>query len=329
MPATKNQNERLEILDELLSLRGWTMDELLQRVNARIGDSSNPVTRRTLFRDINYLIDAKNAPVHRPVKGDNLYYYTGAFSLKNIPLDSDDLASLKNAVEMLKQVGNLEVIREVDDVIRKLENRIHIEGAEQPILLQFEKHTSALGTEHIQDLMDALKSKTVLRITYHPYSRPQANETIVHPYLLKEFRNRWFLLGREGKATRVTNYALDRIKKIRPSDERFVENDLFDPADYFNHLIGVSVPEGAMPEDIEIKVYKQAAPYVRSKPIHLNQEVVKQYKDGSIQVRLKLIINYELKSVLLSYGPGIVVRRPRALRETMQKMLSEMGAMYQ
>jgi predicted DNA-binding transcriptional regulator YafY len=329
MPATKNQNERLEILDELLSLRGWTMDELLQRVNARIGDSSNPVTRRTLFRDINYLIDTKNAPVHRPVKGDNLYYYTGAFSLKNIPLDSDDLASLKNAVEMLRQVGNLELIREVDDVIRKLENRIHIEGAEQPILLQFEKHTSALGTEHIQGLMDALNSKTVLRITYHPYSRPQANETIVHPYLLKEFRNRWFLLGREGKATRVTNYALDRIKKIRPSDERFVENDLFDPADYFNHLIGVSVPEGAMPEDIEIKVYKQAAPYVRSKPIHLNQEVVKQYRDGSILVRLKLIINYELKSVLLSYGPGIVVRRPRALRETMQKMLSEMGAMYQ
>lgn len=328
MPATKSQNERLEILDELLSLKGSTMNELLERVNARIGDASDPVTRRTLFRDINYLIDTKNAPIHRPVKGDHLYYYTGAFSLKNIPLDSDDLASLKNAVQMLKQVGNLELIREVDDVIRKLENRIHIEGAEQPILLQFEKHTSALGTEHIQDLMEALKGRTTLRITYQPYSRPQATDSIVHPYLLKEFRNRWFLLGREGNATRVTNYALDRIKKIRPSHEKFIENDLFDPTDYFKHLIGVSVPEGAIPEDIEVKVYKQAAPYVRSKPIHLNQEVVRQYKDGSILVRLKLIINYELKSVLLSYGPGIVVRKPRALRETMQNMLREMGAIY-
>lgn len=149
MPATKNQDIRLEILDELLSLRKWTLEELLERVNRKIGDISDPVTRRTLFRDINYLIETKNAPIHRPEKGNNLYYYTESFSLKNIPLDEEDLASLKNAVQILKQVDNFHLLREVDDVVRKLENRIHIESAEQPILLQFEKHTSSLGTEHI------------------------------------------------------------------------------------------------------------------------------------------------------------------------------------
>jgi predicted DNA-binding transcriptional regulator YafY len=328
MPATKNQNIRLEILDELLSLRKWTLDELLSRFNAIIGDMSEPVTRRTLFRDINYLIDIKGAPIHRPEKGDNFYYYTESFSLMNIPLDEDDLASLKNAVQILKQVENFGLIREVDDVVRKLENRIHIESAEQPILLQFEKHTSSFGTEHIQDLLEALKSKTALRITYQPYSHPDAAERVVHPYLLKEFRNRWFLLGREGNASRVTNYSLDRVKRIRPSGELYIENDLFDPAQYFNHLIGVSVPEGATPEDIDIKVYKQAAPYVRSKPIHMNQEVLSEYKDGSILVRLKLIINYELKSVLLSYGPGLVVRKPKLLKETLRDLLEETAKLY-
>jgi predicted DNA-binding transcriptional regulator YafY len=72
----------------------------------------------------------------------------------------------------------------------------------------------------------------------------EPTEKIVHPYLLKEFRNRWFLLGREGDATRVTNYALDRIKKIKPSNEQYLDNDLFNAFQYFNHLIGVSVPEG-------------------------------------------------------------------------------------
>lgn len=151
----------------------------------------------------------------------------------------------------------------------------------------------------------------------------------MHPYLLKEFRNRWFLLGREGNAARVTNYALDRIKRIRPSNEGYIENDLFNPTEYFNHLIGVSVPEGATPEDIEIKVHKQAAPYVLSKPIHLNQETVRQYKDGSILVGLKLIINYELKSVLLSYGPRLEVRKPRTLRDQLKSLLRELSALYQ
>ena len=152
--------------------------------------------------------------------------------------------------------------------------------------------------------MEAIKNRTTLKVTYHPYTHSEPGERIVHPYLLKEFRNRWFLLGREGNATRTTIYALDRMKKIRPSNLTYVENDLFEPEQYFQHLIGVSVPEGACPEEIEIKVHKSAAPYVLSKPIQSDQKIIKRYKDGSLLVRLNLIINYELKSVLLSYGPG-------------------------
>lgn len=176
--------------------------------------------------------------------------------------------------------------------------------------------------------MEAIKNKNALRVAYHPYTHPEPAERIVHPYLLKEFRNRWFLLGREGNAKRVTNYALDRIKKIRPSHEAFIGNDIFDPEQYFNYLVGVSVPEGAAPECIEIKVHKQAAPCVLSKPIHLNQETVRSYKDGRILIRLTLIINYELKSMLLSYGPGLQVRKPKSLRDALKEILSEMMVLY-
>lgn len=324
MPATKNQHIRLEILDELLSLGKWTLEELLERVNRKIGDTSAPITRRTLFRDINFLIERKRAPVHRPEGRDNLYYYTKRFSLKDIPLDEDDLASLRNAVQILRQVDNFHLVDEVDDVIRKLENRIHIETAQQPVLIQFEKHTTSSGTDYIHDLMEAIRTRNVLKVTYHPYTHLQPAERIVHPYLLKEFRNRWFLLGREGTANRVTNYALDRIKKIGLSNEDYIENNLFDPSQYFDHLIGVSVPEGSKPENIELKVNKQATPYVLSKPIHSNQETLKTYRDGSILIGMNLIINYELKSMLLSYGPGLEIRKPKSLRDELKVILTEM-----
>ena len=328
MPATKNQHLRLEILDELLSLRGWTLKELLERINHRIGDAFDPIDKRTLFRDMKYLIEQKNAPVHRPERKDNRYYYTQSFSLKNVPLDEDDLSSLKNAIQILRQVDSLPLISEVDDIIRKLENRVHIQTTQQPVVIQFEKHTSSSGTQYINDLMEAIKNKNVLKVRYQPYSHPEAGDRIVHPYLLKEFRNRWFLLGREGNANRVTNYALDRIKKIRPLNENYIENDLFDPSQYFNHLIGVSVPENAKPENIQIKVYKHAAPYVASKPIHLNQETLRVYKDGSILIKLNLIINYELKSMLLSYGSGLEIKKPKSLRDELAEALKKMLALY-
>jgi predicted DNA-binding transcriptional regulator YafY len=127
----------------------------------------------------------------------------------------------------------------------------------------------------------------------------------------------------------VTNYALDRIKKIKPSNEQYLDNDLFDPFQYFNHLIGVSVPEGAQPENIEIKVHRQAVPYILSKPIHMNQEILKRYMDGSLLIRVNLIINYELKSMLLSYGAGVEIRKPKILRAALKEIVAAMMDLYQ
>lgn len=328
MPVTKGQSLRLEILDELLSTRQRTFNELLAKVNQRLEPDYKSVGKRTLLRDLDFLIDEKGAPIHRPEKSDKLYYYTEKFSLKNIPIEEDDLASLKNAIDLLKQVDHFPITQEVDYIIRKLENRLNVESSDDQIYVQFERHTSALGTDLIGELLEAIKNKNTLRISYQPYNHSEPSEKIVHPYFLKEFRNRWFMIGREGDAKRITNYGLDRIKKIRPSNQEFLANDLFNPKEYFNNLIGVSVPENAKPEKVKIKVYKQAVPYILSKPIHLNQEVEKRFKDGSILVKLNLIVNYELKSVLLSYGAGVSVRTPKSLRDSMNGLIAEMLDLY-
>jgi predicted DNA-binding transcriptional regulator YafY len=328
MPATKAQSLRLEILDEMLDARKWKFQELLDRLNQKLELDYEPIGKRTLLRDLDFLVDVKNAPLHRPTKNDQYYYYTEKFSLKNIPFDADDIANLKNAIHILKQVGDFSLLHEVEYVIRKLENRVNVEAKDEQVYIQFERHTSAQGTEYISELLEAIKNKNPLKISYQPYSHPQPSDRIVHPYLLKEFRNRWFLLGREGSANRITNYALDRIKKIKPAPDKFIDNDFFDPNEYFKYLIGVSVPENAKPEKIEIKVYRQAVPYILSKPIHTNQEMIDTLKDGSMLIRLMLIVNYELRSILLSYGDGIEVRKPKGLKAEIKRLTSNMQNLY-
>lgn len=325
MPATKKQTKRLELLDELLSRKKWTVDELFQRVNDKMDGIE--ITKRSFFRDIQDLIDA-GAPLHRPEKGDQFYYYTQKFSLKNVPIDEDDVASLKKAIDILKQVENFELLQEVDGVIRKLENRIHTNTKESTSVVQFEKHTTSAGQEHINDLFDAIQSQLAIRLWYQPFLQDTPTEQIVHPYLLKEFRNRWFLIGRQGSGNRITTYALDRIKKIKNSDADYIPNDLFDPAKYYENVIGVTVQEDKTPDDITIKVYKSCIPYILSKPIHKNQSVLKQNQDGSLLIQLSLIVNYELKSILLSYGDGIEVKKPKSLRDAMSALIDQMSALY-
>lgn len=325
MPATKKQTKRLELLDELLSRKKWTVDELFQRVNEKMDGIE--ITKRSFFRDIQDLIEA-GAPLHRPEKGDNLYYYTHKYSLKTMLLDDDDVAILKKAISVLRQVEDFQMMDELEEVIQKLENRAHTNVGEQNTTVQFEKHTTSSGLEYFDNLLDAIEAKVPVKISYHPFIFKEPMEKVVHPYLLKEFRNRWFLIAREGHSAYVNNYALDRIKKIKNSDAIFIENDLFNPDTYFNSLIGVSVPRGSMPERVQIKVYKQSTPYINSKPIHHSQMILKQNKDGSMLIQLNLIINFELKSILLSYGAGIEIKKPLSLRQEMSDLISDMKSHY-
>ncbi len=328
MTTTKNQFKRLEILDELFNRKKCTQEELLSYINDKLADDGKGIDKRTLFRDIKHLIEEKNAPVHRPEKGDEFYYYTSKFSIKNVPLDEDDVAVLKKAIMVLKQVQDFQMTDEVEGIIRKLENKIHTQTDHQPTIVQFEKHTTASGKEYFDNLMDAVESKIAVKLFYQPFGFKEATEKTVHPYLLKEFRNRWFLIGREEGSDFIHNYALDRIKKIKNSDSAFVENTLFDPEHYFDSLIGVSVPRGAVPENIEIKVYKASVHYVLTKPIHHSQSIVKENKDGSMVIRLHVIINYELTSILLSYGAGVEIRKPQTLRKEVALLIKAMHSLY-
>lgn len=178
----------------------------------------------------------------------------------------------------------------------------------------------------MDNLFNAVKEKTALNITYQPFGK-NAFEQIIHPYLLKEFRNRQFLIARDDKFNTTCNLALDRIRRVKPLQSSFKENDLFDPNTYFNNLVGVTFPEGEEIRNIVLRASPNQVPYIKSKPIHFTQET-EDLKDGWILVKLNLINNYELRSVLLSYGADIEVIEPIELRKQMREILQNAGKNY-
>jgi predicted DNA-binding transcriptional regulator YafY len=331
MPREKITHERrhirlrIEILDELLSSsRRRTYKELLSALSSSLESKGEiPIKERMLKNDIAHL-ETLGAPIHRPTKKDNRIYYTGRFSLKTSPVDDDDIALLKQALSILKQATDIRLTSDFDEIITRLENKIHTNVPEVNVMIGFERHTQALGKEHFDRIFSAIQEKCPIKISYQPFGKEE-RLWIVHPYMLKSYRNRWFLIGRVNSNNYLSNIALDRIKaEIRNCNDSFIENNLFDPDNYFNNVIGVTIPvDQKQPTEITIKVHPKSADYIRTKPLHTEQEKIKDLKDGSLIIKLRLYINPELKSYLLSYGPQIEVLKPIELRDEIKKLYQE------
>ncbi|RZK24324.1 MAG: WYL domain-containing protein [Flavobacterium sp.] len=329
MPKNKNFQLRIEILDELLSsLRRRNMLELMDILNERlVEEGESRISRRTFYDDLNYLENKLGAPIKRATKVDPLIYYFEKFSIKNVPIDEEDVSLLRQAIEILKKATDLNIIKDIDDIVTKLENKVHTNVPNRTTMIAFEEHTKALGQEHLDDLFNAVLNKCALKISYQPFGK-EIREWIIHPYLLKEYRNRWYVIGRISGAAFPVHLALDRIKKLSNCMDSFEENNLFDPNTYFNDLIGVSYPDNKVLETIILKVSKESADYILTKPIHRSQQLLKKYADDSIKIQITLFINFELKAHLLSYGPKLEVLEPESLRLTLKHLYNQGHELY-
>lgn len=304
------------------------MLELMELLNERIVEEGETrISRRTFYDDLNYLENKLGAPIKRATKADPSIYYYEKFSIKNVPIDEEDVSLLRQAIEILKKATDLNIIKDIDDIVTKLENKVHTNVPNRTTMIAFEEHTKANGQEHLDDLFNAVLNKCALKIGYQPFGK-DIREWTIHPYLLKEYRNRWYVIGRISGAPFPVHLALDRIKKLSNCKDSFEENDLFDPNTYFNDLIGVSYPDNRVLETIILKIKKESADYIFTKPIHKSQQLLKTYADGSIKVEIALYINFELKAHLLSYGPNIEVLKPETLRNSISDLYTRGKELY-
>lgn len=248
MPENKDFALRIGILDECFrnSQRKWTLENLVEEVNYKLYERYGKTTsKRTIQNDITHLINEKGAPIDKKKKGNTtlFYYLDKTFSIKNLPLQQEEIDLIRDAIDVLKQISGFQISGDVEQVIRKLENAASNDIDRSPTIIQFEKHTTSIGTEHIDNIFAAIKGKLTLRISYQSFKADAPEQYIFHPYLLKEYRNRWFLIGRKENASFITTLALDRVKAIKNSSADYVPNNLFEPDTYFNNLIGVTIPD--------------------------------------------------------------------------------------
>ena len=183
---------------------------------------------------------------------------------------------------------------------------------------------------YITPLYEAISAEKPLLITYHSFKHPRANTFVFSPYVLKEFRNRWFVFGRRKGKAEVFNLALDRIQSIEPApqDSEYIPIGKFNPETYFNDLIGVTKDRAMKPQKVRFRAAAGQVPYIRTKPLHKSQMVVEIDEDGNGVFQLEVILNYELEKDFLGFGESIQVLSPKSLRDSVAKRLRAAAKNY-
>ncbi|PHS10460.1 MAG: WYL domain-containing protein [Kordia sp.] len=335
MAANKNALIRYKTIDNCLrnNYKQWTLNDLIEACSDALyeyeGKDIN-VSKRTVQLDIQLMRSDKlgyNAPIE--VYDKKYYRYTDtAYSIMNIPVTDNDIKVMSEAIAVLRQFKDFSLFKEMDGVLQRLEDSVYSSQKDHQSIIHLDKNDNLKGLQYLDELYQAILKKVVIKLTYKSFKAKDSSEITFHPYILKEYNNRWFLVGKRAGSNGVSNLALDRIISIDYDLKTAYLDQGFDPDTFYKDAIGVTVNQGERACNIKIWIDKSNAPYVVTKPLHHSQTIEHQYLNGSVDINIKVKINYELERLILGFGESMKVIQPERLKKRVNYKLRTALALY-
>ena len=340
MPVNKHALIRYHALDKCFSnfARRFYIEDLIAVCNdalynftgsEKYADPLNPgISRRQIFTDINFMESPEgwSAMIERIKDGRRIYYrYEDPnYTIDSQPLTDEEVSQLRETMFMLSRFKGLPQFEWIDSMITNLEDKFNLKGATQSVI-KLDNNEFATGIEHISPLFNAIINKTPLQISYQTFHKGDRIWTI-HPYFLKQYNNRWYLIGlNDDQYKNIVHIGLDRIKSISSIHVPFIENTIIESIDeYFDDVVGVSIPANKKIEHVILRFSSHRYPYIKAKPIHPSQK----NNDDAHLISLDLMLNKELESIILSLGDDVEVIAPQHLRESIANKIKNSYQKY-
>ena len=319
---------RYRIIDGCLTNRLHkypTMEFIREKIEEQIGVS---ISSSMFSKDLQQMKNM-GAPIEYDRYSKGYFYSQEGYSMQEFPLTSDEIEALDFSTALLQQLKGTRMFEQFENAINKVIEGYHISkitGVSESHILQIEEPIKIGGNEWLELILKSIVNKEVLIVKYNPFGK-EAKGHEFSPYLLKEYRNRWYAIGFSASSNYVVTFALDRIKTITKSNAKYFIDPQFNPTDFFKYSLGIIQRHSKKPEKILLSFTSEQAPYILSQPLHKSQEVVFE-NDDEVQVELYLYITQELKMTILSYGENVQVISPTVLKKEIKEIIQKMSILY-
>ena len=193
--------------------------------------------------------------------------------------------------------------------------------------IHFEKR-SALGTEHLFGLLHAIKNSVQIRFNYQSFTDSKPSTRSVEPYLMKEYKGRWYLVAIDNKDKRIKSFALDRLTDLEITKSSFSKVRASEVEHYYEDSFGIVGPNlETSPEEIVLKFAPHQGKYIKSLPLHHSQTIIED-DEQTLVVQLKLHITHDFVMEILSHGANVKVISPVSLAKEMKRLYQEALEQY-
>jgi hypothetical protein len=176
-------------------------------------------------------------------------------------------------------------------------------------------------------IIDAMRDNRRLCISYKGYNMSDYQDMFIHPYCLRLFKRRWYIIAYSEYSKGNRLFMLDRARSVEVLTDSFTMPEDFDAEEYFNDIYGVRQTDRSEMTKVVLKVNANRCDLLRNLPLHPSQKEIETTPEYSI-FKVELKPNFDLKQELISYLDALEVLEPVSLRDELRMTIKSMYRKY-
>lgn len=184
------------------------------------------------------------------------------------------------------------------------------------------------GTENLYGLLHAIKNKLEVRFIYQKFWDEEVSERLIAPYAMKEFKNRWYILGKDYKDNNIKSFALDRLSELEINRTKFSYPLDYNVEEHYRYCFGIISPNTNKPQEIILSFDSFQGKYIKTLPLHETQRILIDNEE-ELRIHLKLYTTHDFLMEILSFGDSVKVLKPASLAKELREAHKSAFEQYQ
>lgn len=319
---------RYRVINEQIRRHSYpSMEELLEACESKIGVR---FSTETIQKDIRAMKNDEALGYEAPIHFNRLHrgyeYLIKDYSIENVNLSDNEYDVLENMIDILKQFRGSKLGTNYNSAVDKVSTSIreHMEQRTKPVI-SLEPQSEYIGLQDIDNFIRYIKECIPISVVNTKHGDFIGD--IIHPYMLKEYHNRWYVIAYSEHDDSISVFDIRFLYDVYELTNRKFIFKIFNEDAFFKHSIGVGIQEDLL-EKTQIEFRKVVYDEVNSIPLHPSQTIVKHKKNGDFVVELEVYITNEFFNEILSFGPSAKVIKPNWVVGMMKCYIQTMAEAY-
>ena len=183
--------------------------------------------------------------------------------------------------------------------------------------IEFENKATIETIPNFKTILEAIQQQIPINFKHYSFYHLKEEEYTLKPYFLKQYQNRWYVIGETEKGYRT--FGIDRIENITIGTKKF-KAKTEEAKDKFSHVIGLNYMDHKM-EKIQLSFHISQKPYIVSLSLHHSQKEINSDNETTFDIELRIHPNFEFRQQILKYGSLVKVVEPKWLSEEIKEEL--------